>query len=132
MKTRKLLTLAAALVALCGAQFRAAAQTTADAPAGRADAVINLATDEGVRLVKGQWRYADARVVEVEHRSPGPDLRPSGAPNKTFDITPKAGAADFDDSRWEAIGATTLDARRSAGRLSFNWYRLKLTIPEKV
>ena len=132
MKTRKLLTLAAALVSLFGGHTRSVAQTTTDAPAGRADAVINLATDEGARLVKGQWRYTDARVVEVEHRNPGPDLKPSGAPNKTFDITPKAGAADFDDSRWEAIGATTLDARRSTGRLSFNWYRLRLTIPERV
>jgi gluconolactonase len=132
MKTRKSLMLALALIALLGAPLSAAAQTTVDAPAGRPDAIVNLASDEGVRLVKGQWRYSNARLIEVEHRSPGPDLKPSGALNKTFDIQPKAGALNFDDSQWQAIEATTLDARRSTGRLSFNWYRIKLTIPNKV
>jgi hypothetical protein len=69
----------------------------------RPDAVIDLATRAGVALVQGQWRYADTRIVETDFRGPGPDLRPSGAPIKTYDYTPHAGAADFDDSGWEAI-----------------------------
>ncbi len=32
----------------------------------------------------------------------------------------------------KSIDATTLDQRRSSGRLCFNWYRIKLTIPERV
>jgi gluconolactonase len=110
----------------------ALAQITADAPAVRPDAIVNLATDEGAALVRGQWRYRDARIVEVEHRSPGADLRPSGPPNRTYDITPHAGAADFDDAAWEAISPKGLEDRRSAGRLSFGWYRINVTIPEKV
>src|SRR5574341_1191033 len=78
----------------------AAAQTipavTPDAPARRPAAIINLATEEGVRLVQGQWRYSDTKIIEVDHRGPGPDLRPSGVPNRTYNITPLAGAADFD------------------------------------
>ncbi len=108
------------------------AQTTQDAPASRPAAVINLATDEGVRLVKGQWRYSDVRVVEVEHRGPGPDLRPSGAPNRTYDISPHAGSADFDDSAWAVLSGSQLEARKGNGRLSFNWYRIKVTIPDRV
>ena len=108
------------------------AQITADAPAVRPDAIVNLATDEGAALVRGQWRYQDARIVEVEHRSPGPDLRPSGPPNRTYDITPHAGAADFNDTAWDAITPKGLEARRSNGRLSFGWYRINVTIPEKV
>ena len=108
------------------------AQTTADAPAVRPDAIVNLATDEGAALVRGQWRYRDARIIEVEHRSPGPDLRPSGPPNRTYDITPHAGAAGFDDAGWDAIAPKGLDERRSTGRLSFGWYRINVTIPEKV
>jgi gluconolactonase len=108
------------------------AQVTSDAPAGRPDAIVNLATAEGMQLVKGQWRYSDARVVEVEHRSPGPDLKPSGPPNRTYDITPKAGAADFDDSSWEAIDGPGLEQRRSTGRLCFAWYRTKITVPERL
>ena len=98
----------------------------------RPDAVIDLSTREGVALVQGQWRYADTRIVEIDFRAPGPDLRPSGTPIKTYDYTPHAGAADFDDSAWEAIVPETLEARRATGRLSFNWYRLRVTIPSRV
>jgi len=132
MKTRKSLMIALVLALLLGNISTAGAQTTTDAPAARADAIVNLASAEGARLVKGQWRYSDARIIEVDGRNPGADLKPTGAPHKTFDITPKAGAAAFDDSKWEAIDAATLDARRSTGKLSFNWYRIKVTIPERV
>jgi gluconolactonase len=101
-------------------------------PNGSPAATINLATDEGVRLVKGQWRYSDTKIVEVDFRGPGPDGQPTGAPVKTYDYTPHAGPADFDDSKWEAIAPTTLDNRRSTGRLCFNWYRINLTIPERI
>jgi gluconolactonase len=108
------------------------AQVTADVPVVRPDAIVNLATDDGASLVRGQWRYRDARIIEVDHRSPGPDLRPSGPPNRTYDITPHAGAADFDDRAWDAIAPAALEERRSTGRLSFGWYRINLTIPETV
>ena len=110
-----------------------AAQTTGDAPAGwRPEAIVDLRTPQGAQLVHGQWRYRDAQVVQVAFRAPGPDLKPSGAPNRTYDISPHAGAVDFDDSGWPVIEATTLEARRSLGRLSFGWYRLKVTIPERL
>jgi gluconolactonase len=110
----------------------AAAQVTSDAPGVRPAAVIDLRTTDGVRLVQGQWRYRDAQIVEVGHRAPGPDLKPTGAPIRTHDIEPKAGAADFDDSRWEAIEASSLEGRRGSGRLSFAWYRLTLSIPRAL
>ena len=130
MKIRTLTSICvAALLLFAGTAF---AQVTSDAPAVRPDAIVNLATEEGAALVHGQWRYRDARIIEVEHRSPGPDLRPSGPPNRTYDITPHAGAADFDDAAWEAIAPKGLEERRSNGRLSFGWYRINVTIPEKV
>jgi gluconolactonase len=110
----------------------ALAQVTADVPTVRPDAVVNLATAEGVALVHGRWRYSDARIVEVAHRGPGPDLRPSGPTNRTYDVTPHAGASDYDDAAWEAIEPSGLEARRSSGRLSFGWYRINITIPERV
>jgi gluconolactonase len=99
---------------------------------GPPDAIVDLATDEGVRLVRGQWRYQDARIVEVDFRAPGPDLRPSGARVRTHDVTPAGGAAGFDDSGWEPIEPASLEARRTRGRLAFGWYRIRITIPDRV
>ena len=123
-----LFVLAMALVAA----VHATAQETADVPAVLPKAVIDLRTDGGVALVGGQWRYSDARIVEVSHHAVGADLRPSGPANRTNDIETKAGSADFDDSAWQRISAPSLEDRRGNGRLSFNWYRIKLTLPEKV
>src|SRR5215470_14297875 len=80
---------------------RAGGQTIQDPPVGRPDAVIDLASHEGVQLVNGQWRYHDVKIVDADSRAVGPDLKPSGAPIKTYDYTPHAGGADFDDSHWE-------------------------------
>ena len=126
MSTRVLTLMAAAALGL------SAASATAELAPPRPDAVIDLRTPAGVSLVAGEWRYRNAQIVEVDHRSPGPDLRASGAPNRTHDVTPHAGAADFDDSSWERIDPASLEARRSTGRLCFNWYRIKITLPEKV
>ena len=65
-------------------------------------------------------------------RAAGPDGQPTGAPVMTYDYTPKAGGADFDDSRWPAIAPAALMERRGRGRLSFVWYRLAVTIPERI
>lgn len=101
-------------------------------PYGRPDAVVDLRTKEGAELVKGQWKYSDVRIVEADFRAPGPDLKPSGKQIKTYDYSPHAGAAEFDDSYWEVLDPTTLEARRSTGKVCFNWYRISVTIPESV
>jgi len=84
---------------------------------------IDLRTKEGVTAVKGQWKYHDVKIVEVDGK--GPD----GKPNKTYNIEPRAEKADFDDSQWEAIAPESLKDRRSTGQVCFCWYRIKITIP---
>ena len=64
------------------------AQATVDLPAVLPAALVDLRTEEGARLVQAQWRYSDVDIVAVSHHEPGPDLRASGAPNRTSDITP--------------------------------------------
>src|SRR5438093_10406355 len=96
------------------------------------EVTIDLGTKEGVQLVKGEWRYSDTKIVEVDFKAAGADGQPTGVPNKAYDFTPHAGGADFDDSKWEVIDPTTLDKRRSAGKLAFNWYRIKITLPKRV
>src|SRR6266404_5154496 len=132
MRSRILLFSAVVLIALVFGWSGASALDAASAANGKPEASIDLATDAGAKLVKGQWRYSDTKIVEVDFKGPGPDKQPTGAPIKTYDYTPHAGGADFDDSQWEAIQATTLDQRRAAGRICFNWYRIKLTIPERM
>ncbi len=109
-----------------------AAQNWQDMPGGPPDAVVDLATKQGVQLVKGEWHYSDTKIIEVDFRSPGPDGQPTGEVIKTYDFTPHAGRVDFDDSRWEVLDPATLDKRRSTGRMCFNWYRIGITIPERI
>src|SRR5262245_26530388 len=108
------------------------AQVTGDAPGVRPDAIVDLKTDEGIELLQGQWRYSNVKIIEVDHHSPGVDLAPSGPSNRTQDIDLHAGAADFDDATWEVLKPAQLEERRSTGRLCFNWYRISVTIPEKI
>jgi gluconolactonase len=108
------------------------AQETTDVPAVLPKAVVDLRTVEGVRLVNATWRYSDVAIVPAEHRDAGTDLRASGAPNRTSDITPHAGAADFDDSQWTVVQPQDLEGRRSAGRLAFAWYRTSVTLPGRI
>ncbi len=109
------------------------AESLADVLAKRKpDATLDLATDAGAQLVKGQWRYSDTKIIEIPFKAAGADGQPGSTANRAYDFTPHAGRADFDDSKWKVIAPTTLDQRRSAGKLAFNWYRLKITIPERI
>ena len=76
----------ALISSLLGLAWAAAAPAPAvmDPPAGRPDAIIDLGTREGAQLVKGTWRYSNTRIVEVDAKGPGLDLKPSGAPIKTL------------------------------------------------
>jgi len=142
MKTRFFASLATALLILSGIQYfafsgllkSAAARTSSvvDPPAGTPTATIDLATSEGAALVQGQWRYGDTRIIETNFRAPGPDGQPTGPLNTTYDYTPHAGGLDFDDSKWEPISPASLDKRRATGRICFNWYRIRITVPDLI
>ena len=93
------------------------------------DAVADLRTKAGAELVGAQWRFREAKIKETDFRGPGPDLGPTGKPNRTYDVTPRIGLPGFDESRWEAIDAESLEQRRTPGRISFAWYELNLTLP---
>src|SRR6266581_1504349 len=94
---------------------------------GCPDAVVDLQTDEGVALVGGVWRYADARVEEVEFvelGSPEDPLGPGTVPNKTYDV-----ARDGD---WRELEPGETQLRLANGRVCFNWYAIDVTVPERI
>jgi gluconolactonase len=101
-------------------------------PAGPPAAVLDLTQDADLRVVAGAWRYGDARLVPVRHRAPDAEGQPTGAPVETFDIEPAAGWAHFDDSAWPVVAPADLTARHGNGRISFGWWRLALTVPERI
>jgi gluconolactonase len=131
VSARGKLVLAAAIVAGGGAHAAAApsGQTGLD---GRADAIVDLRTVDGAASVGAIWKFANASIVPLDFHAPGPDLKPTGPPIKTFDLVPRAGSPTFDDSAWETIEPASLEARRTSGKLAFGWYRLKLTIPKQL
>jgi gluconolactonase len=127
---RRALALAAwaAAVTMSAAGARAAHDPLTALP----EAVIDLATPAGAASMNAEWRYSDTRLVRVAFRDPGADGQPTGAPNMSYELAPKAGARDFDDSGWQQIDAASLAKPRGHGHLSFNWYRIRLTVPERL
>lgn len=94
--------------------------------------MIDLMSQEGVELVAGSWRYHDVSIVEVDFFEAGPDGQPGMRSARAYDIRPHAGEREFDDSGWSVISPSSLSTRRGSGRVSFNWYRLRFTIPDRV
>lgn len=104
---------------------------------GRPDAVVDLQSADGCALVGGRWRYADARVEEIEFVALAgagavDPLGPGDVPNRTYDVVPHAEGADFDDSHWRPLAPEETMRRLANGRVCFNWYRIAVTIPERI
>jgi gluconolactonase len=104
---------------------------------GRPDAVVDLQRTDGAALVGATWRYADARVEEIDFVAVGgpgsaDPLGPGTAPNRTYDVVPHAEAIDFDDRAWRVLAPEQTAQRLADGRVCFNWYRLTVTLPDRV
>ena len=67
-------------------------------------------------------------------RRAGDPTRSGRAPCRTAPTTscrtPRR--ADFDDSGWQVLAPADTMRRLANGRVSFNWYRIEVTIPEQV
>ncbi len=126
------------IIFLCLFALGAFAQESRELAIGQANAVVDLRTQEGARLLGAIWKYSDAKLVNAAFNAPGPDkndplaLYPTGKKITTQDLMPKAGAVNFDDSKWQTLDPTKLEERRGTGLASFVWYRLNVTVPAKV
>jgi hypothetical protein len=89
--------------------------------------VVDLTTSEGMAAFSGRWKNLDAKIVEVA-------AMPNAGPawKSAYDLQPKAGESNFDDSSWPAIEPKGLTDRRGGGHLFMTWFRSNLTVPAKV
>jgi len=122
----------ALLVAVLALASRVAPAAAPAVPDGAPLATIDLATSAGAALAQAEWRYSDVQIVRAMHRAPDAEGQPTGAPIETYTIEPRAGRADYDDSAWPVIAPESLTARRGNGRVAFNWYRIAVTVPDKI
>jgi gluconolactonase len=99
---------------------------------GRPDALVDLQCEAGLSLVGGQWRCHDTQVREVDFVGVGDDLGPSGPPNRTYEVVPAGGAADLDDAAWRPLTGPQTQLRLSTGKVCFEWYRLRVTLPQRI
>lgn len=88
---------------------------------------VDLMTSEGAALLGAQWKTKEAKIITVPAI---PDAMPEFT--TTYDIDPHAGEAGFDDAAWPVIAPTELSAKRGGGRVSFIWFRTRLTIPARL
>ena len=108
------------------------ARASAAAPAASPAASIDLATRRRRRLVKGSG--ATATRGSSRSISPVPDPMASRPARRCAPTTtrrrPAAPASTIRSGT--VIDPTTLTQRRSTGRICFNWYRIAVTIPERI
>jgi hypothetical protein len=89
--------------------------------------VVDLTTQEGMAALNARWKNMDVKIVEA---APMPNA--GAAWKSSYDITPKAGEANFDDASWPAIEPRGLLDRRGGGHLFMTWFRTTLTVPAKI
>jgi gluconolactonase len=99
---------------------------------GRPDAIVDLQTSAGADLVGGRWRYQDVVVRETGFVEVADHLGPGEVPNRTFEIEPHAHEPGFDDSAWRELTPEQTQLRLAGGLVCFCWYRIELTVPERV
>ncbi len=101
-------------------------------------AIIDLTNPSSLELVKGNWKTKQALISQKVFYSPGPSstdslhLYPTGKQLRSNYLIPTAHSKDFDDHDWNMVSPDQLSARQGNGLLSFVWYRINLTIPQKV
>lgn len=101
-------------------------------PAGNPGMTLDLTRTAELQQVQGVWRYHDVNIIAEQFPAPGADGQPGTTLRPTYTLSPQAGGREFDDHDWEMLPAESLAQRRGAGRLSFNWYRLRLQIPATI
>jgi gluconolactonase len=100
-------------------------------------AIADLKTSDGARLVNAKWYVRPGAVREVNFRKPGPSptdalaLYPTGKSIQSHTISPQIHDADFDNG-FREIQPTALEERQGDGLLSVVWYKTEIVLPNKI
>ncbi len=119
--------LANAALSLCGALALAASQSPR-VPTS----IIDLRTESGAAAVAATWKFADASIIETTNNAPDANNKPTAGVRATHSILPNITDAKEIDRLSTTIPASSLEQRRTPGKLAFGWYTLELTVPEQV
>ena len=95
-------------------------------------ATLNLKNPDDAAQLRARWRTADAHLADATLPAPDASGAPTGQPVATLAVHPRPGTPDFDSAEWRDLAPDALETRLGAGRTSFLWYRLSLTIPDRI
>ena len=117
----------------------ASGQETRQLAVDKPQAIADLRTTEGAHMMNAKWYVQPAQITDMDFNLPGPQkgggdamrLYPTGKAIRTQDLHPQIGADDFEKGFIE-IKPTELENRQGTGLLSFVWYKIELTIPERI
>ena len=102
-------------------------------------AIADLRTKEGAALLNAKWYVQPVHIQNQQFYSPGPQkgggdalpLYPTGTQIQTQILHPQVGSEDFEKGFTE-ISPQDLEKRQGTGLFSFVWYKIELTVPQKI
>jgi gluconolactonase len=128
MTTRATCLLAASLAATCAASLALAAGQSPRVPTS----IVDLRTDAAAAIVGAAWKFADADIIAATNNAPDQHHKPTGPARATHAVFPTINDAAEIDKRSTPIPASSLELRRTPGKLALGWYTLTLTVPDRI
>lgn len=122
---------------LCIYAIAASAQEMRQLSVDKPQAIADLRTVDGAKLLNANWWVQPAYITDTNFRFPGPGtndpllLYPTGAVIKSHQLRPQIGEPIF-ETGFKSIAPDELESRQGSGLFSFVWYKVDLTIPTKV
>ncbi|MFO0858737.1 MAG: SMP-30/gluconolactonase/LRE family protein [Phycisphaerales bacterium] len=95
-------------------------------------AVVDLRTTAGTSSVSATWRFANADIINSTNNGPDANNKPTGPEQPAHTLAPNLSQVSDIDARSDTIQPTSLEQRRTSGKLAFAWYTLDFVVPEKI
>lgn len=95
-------------------------------------AIVDLRTNAGASAIQAKWSFAETNIVNATNNTADSNNKPTGPTASTNTIKPALVELTELKSRSQLIDASSLEQRRSAGKLAFAWYTLDFVVPERI